>query len=1147
MACAAAATGAYALSADHYANSSVLADGHWVKVRVNESGIQQITHEQLQQWGFNDPSAVTVYGFGGVAGAPELLDETVPDDLPQQPVIYRDDRILFYGESNHRVNMVYFSSKASTVPACPDIERNHAADAGFYLITDSQPKQQFEAFPYSNKSSLAIKRSHWEISYVEEEETNPVAYGQLLFGPDFSASSEPLKYSFPLDNIYYAKDSDTYTKVVLHQILVGSGSNMYYTLKYPSRNEILSKSVPLDGCNSLRMFSSNANTSDSYLGLQLPRTVTSFDLEISKRETSTFTYSAVDRIVFAFPQKNIFGDRSSMLICENEITAGQVFEFQQTTDGLVAWNVDKPYNVRPYTMNFINADKLTRITIADDYKISDKTDAAMRVILFDPSKNHNAVEYAGEVNNQNIHSYDVPDMIILSADAFVDQAERLAQIHRDMLGHDVLVLKQGEIFNEYSSGTPSLWGIRKAVKSFYDRNPDKLKHLLLFGASHYDNRGILTTMAATFKEKGALLLNYGTPFHKTMELVPTGYSCDGYFGMLCDTPPADNEFIFSTQNINVGRLPVSDDAEAAKAVDKVYQYLSYNPATDIYQRVLLTADFGDKNSHLISAEKTAESFLSNNPGFTVIKGYSGIYYHKNGLATDAQNAIMQALNRGVLYFNYTGHGKTDAIGYDRILQIADAHTMSNSYFPFGTIASCETYMFDNMSASLTQELVMQSNGGMIGLVAACREVYQTHNESLSESLADVFSKAAPGTTTGDILRMSRNQILDKSYTSNPGLIINNASYNLCGDPAIPLYFANHTSVIESVNGEDYADGDTTYAITPLVTNTISGYIDNPDAPGTPLESFNGTVIFSLYESPTTGKTVSFKSSDYTTQEVDLDEDLLIEVNAKVENGRFTVSFIPPMPTRTGDYNRATVTAVVPDNSMVATTYTKALKIDISDVPDIPDDTTAPVINEMYLDFPSFASGDVTAQNFTLYATLTEEESGINTSTGTIGNTTRIVIDNTMSYPVSGTLLNNNNDGTYSIVYPFTSFADGKHTLTLHTADNAGNTASRTIDFIINNNSANPSLAVEEQPARIQATFTMEHSFNGTPAGRIIIEDAEGNTVYTRDNVSFPFEWDLTDKNGNLVDDGVYRAYTICKGGTLYGATPKIDIVVIQKP
>ncbi|MDE6042741.1 MAG: hypothetical protein K2G07_04240, partial [Muribaculaceae bacterium] len=49
-------------STDAAAADSRLAQGKWVKVKVDTEGIQQITHEQLRSWGFKKPEYVTVYG-----------------------------------------------------------------------------------------------------------------------------------------------------------------------------------------------------------------------------------------------------------------------------------------------------------------------------------------------------------------------------------------------------------------------------------------------------------------------------------------------------------------------------------------------------------------------------------------------------------------------------------------------------------------------------------------------------------------------------------------------------------------------------------------------------------------------------------------------------------------------------------------------------------------------------------------------------------------------------------------------------------------------------------------------------------------------------------------------------------------------------
>lgn len=1135
---------ASAVNADYYSGSSLLANGRWVKIKVSESGIQQITHEQLRQWGFDDPSAVTVFGYGGVAGVTEVMDATMPDDLPQQLVEYRPDRLLFYGESNCRVNAVYTATKTYGQPISPDVERNNVADAGYYFITDSQPVLTKKEIPYIYNNMITPRRYHWEISYYEEEDNNPMRFSQLYFGPDFSQSGEPLTFSFPVENLYRENTASNYVNTAFLNILVGSGTAPNFQVTYPHRNDKVTVDMRFDSSTSHNVVSTNANTTNASLVPQLLPTATSFDVTINLAPNAKCTYAAVERLVFAYPQKNDIGDRNAMLLCDNDISAGQSIEIGDTDYNLLVWNVDNAYNVRPYDIRFSSSQRTYTFTNDKTYKISGYGDRGLRIIAFNPTKDQLPVEYAGEVTNQNLHALDVPDFVILTADAFVAQAERLAQIHREELGQDVIVLRQGEIFNEFSSGTPSLWGIRRAMKMFYDRNPDKFKHLLLFGASSYDNRG-LTTSAAAFRDRGALLLNYGTPYYQTMGKVTTAYSCDGYFGMLSDTPPED-ELIHSIQHINVGRLPVSDEMQARSAVDKVNEYLTYSPTSDIYQRVLLVADYGDGLSHMTSAEKTATSFLNNYPGMTLVKAYSSLYPANGRQAQNVSNVIQESLKRGVLYFNYTGHGKSDALGMQILYDLPAVHTTGYNYYPFAMIASCDTYEFDRMSQSIAQEMVFQSKGGMIGVVGACREVYQSRNEVLSETMADVFSKSKPGTMTGDILRKARNEMLIDKWPSEKGLMINTACYNLCGDPALPLFLSSNDIVIESVNSQSYVKEDGAHTVNPLATNTISGYVADDDDTGTVASDFNGNVILTLYESPTQRKVVNKAANGEPDQAVDTDENLIIEVTGKVVDGRFDISFIPPMPMRKGAYNRATITAVLPDNSKVATTYTTSLRIDTDDMPGTPADTSAPEITSLYIDSPSFVSGDVTAQDFVAYATVVEAESGIYGSSGTVGPNCRFVLDESKTYPVVGTQFTNDGAGTYNIVYNFSSLSDGHHTLTLYISDNAGNSATKSVDFFINNNAANPSLTVAETPARVQATIDMLHNFNGAPTGKLIVEDEQGNTVFTRANVSFPFEWDLTDGNGNLVADGVYRAYAICRGGTLYGSTPKVDIVVVQK-
>lgn len=1151
-----ATVSATAVSPDYYASSSVLSSGRWVKIRINESGMQQITHEQLREWGFDDPSAVTVYGFGGVTGISELMDETMPDDLPQQPVVYADDKIVFYGESCWRPNMVYFTGMNNLVPTYPDVERNNAATAGYYFITDSKPVLTPTAIPYKANTSLGNLTQHWDISVSEEELNNPTRYGQLFFGRDLSVNKDSVSYSVPLADLA-AGSSDQYARGVFHYILVSGGSTkteMY--VEYPNDKSTTTFTFSADAINAngTKEFNTNSDYSDSYKYLKLNKDATSADFKITLNQSRNYTLAYVDRLVFAYPRLNNMAGRASMLMCETSINQGRVIEVNNVNAGIQVWNVDDAHNVRPYEARFSNGNTRLTFTAPADYSIAKKGDKAHRAIVFDPAKEQNAVEYVGEVTNQDLHASKVPEFIIITPVPFADQAERLAQIHRDLLGQDVMVVNQEQIFNEFSSGTPSLWGIRKAMKMFYDRDPKKFKHLLLFGPGSYDNRGI-TVASKTLLDQDILLLNYGAPTHKLMSSHTTGYSCDGYFGMLCDTPPADKDFIYTEQNINVGRIPVSNEEEAIKAVDKVYQYLTYIPSSDVYQRVLLMADYGNSLQHMDSAEKAANSFLSGNPGLTLLKSYTGLYPLPDAKYNTPKDFIGQTLKQGVMYVNYTGHGKSDYLGMQNQYAISDVHANEYSYFPFAMLATCSAYTFDRLNQNITQEMVLQNNGGMIGVISSCREVYLPLNTILSEAMADIYVNSPRGTTTGDILRLSRNDILNDKLKLDSRLVNNTAAYNLCGDPAIPLYIPDLNIVLETVNGKAYTEVNGSHNVTPLADNSISGFVEDPSNPGSPMTSFNGKVILSMYESPEERDLITLDSSDKTQlnkpdrekKTITCDEDLLTEAMTEVVDGRFTIDFTPRMPMRRSvGYNRITLSAVVDDNSHIAKTYSNSLVCDPESAGDNVEDTKAPVITEMYINTPEFTSGDVTSQSFTAYATVEEAGSGILT-TSNIGGTCRFTLDGAMAYLVKGSQLSNNGDGTYNVAYSFSSLADGRHTLTLYVSDNVGNSTTRSIDFIVNNDAANPKLLVAESPARIQATFTLSNNFNGTPAGRIVIEDKSGNTVYSREDVSFPFEWDLTDGNGNLVEDGVYSAYAICKGGTLYGATPKVDIIVLQQP
>lgn len=63
-----------------YANQSVLAQGNWVKIQVEQNGIYCLTYEEIANAGLN-PQEVRIYGYGG-AMLKENFTQPKVDDLP---------------------------------------------------------------------------------------------------------------------------------------------------------------------------------------------------------------------------------------------------------------------------------------------------------------------------------------------------------------------------------------------------------------------------------------------------------------------------------------------------------------------------------------------------------------------------------------------------------------------------------------------------------------------------------------------------------------------------------------------------------------------------------------------------------------------------------------------------------------------------------------------------------------------------------------------------------------------------------------------------------------------------------------------------------------------------------------------------------
>ena len=112
-----------------YAEHSVLREGAWAKVRVDKSGIFQLTGSLVSSCGFSDIKKVKVYGYGGALQPERLTGDylTATDDLKEVPTCTVGDKRFFYA-----TGPVTWESASATSRI-----RNSYSDYGYYFLTEN--------------------------------------------------------------------------------------------------------------------------------------------------------------------------------------------------------------------------------------------------------------------------------------------------------------------------------------------------------------------------------------------------------------------------------------------------------------------------------------------------------------------------------------------------------------------------------------------------------------------------------------------------------------------------------------------------------------------------------------------------------------------------------------------------------------------------------------------------------------------------------------------------------------------------------------------------------------------------------------------------------------------------------------------------
>lgn len=991
-----------------YAERSVLADGHWVKIRVSESGVCRMSFSELRSAGL-EPSQVRVFGYGGAQKEQDFSKPNI-DDLPQVPVYVGEDYILFYVQGP--ISWTYNGSRFAHT-------RNTYSDFGYYLLSDDAGDMLLfpEAEAVSGSPTDVTYYSYYQVQDEDSvnliDRTGVSGGGRTFYGEQFAAGqTRTFTFSTPYAN---GDNSSVYIDMAAN---AATTSTVKAKLNNTSSKSIYISSIP-----------------DHYtFGVAGTISMNGASEEQNQRVTMQFVNSNASALAWlnyieiTTPSELVMtGSYMGIRSLVNRNTTNPVrFLLRNTTASTQIWDVTDLAAIQRMPTTMVD-DQLAWVgTQADGVHeyIAVNTDGTKFV----------QAEVVGEVKNQNLHALSNIDYIIICPEGYEDVSEDLAKAHEAKQAITYAIVTDQQVYNEFSSGTPDATAYRWLMKMLYDRAKNGIgqqpRWLLLMGHGTFDNRKLLRNSGTS------LLLTYQSK-NSVNEI--KAYTTDDYFAYL-----DDNEGAIDTQgrmDIGVGRLPVESLDEARTTVDKLIQYIRNEQTGKWKNQLVYLADDGENGTHTETAEKSAELVRIKNPDFIVHKIFLDAYPQEVNASGEsyplAKNRVLNLLKNGVLFFNYSGHGGYNAITNESILNLKDIAGMTNKNQAFWLFATCNFAQCDAGKRSAAETAVLNPKGGAIGILAATRTVYASQNTNLNRSVCDTLFGHSDvfhyDMTLGEAISIGKNLL---------GSDENKLAYVLLGDPCMRLNYPTDYHV------ETLTEMDTLNA---LSVQHVEGRIIDEDL--NIVSDFNGKVDITIYDKMQSIPTRDNDNAGGDPRVIAYNDypNTIFSGATDVKDGLFNYTFMVPKDIRYNfDNGRIVYYAVTADSLETAEAVGHFEQFIIGGTGStVAIDTIGPEL-EIYLNSPAFRNGDKTYATPRFFANL-YDKNGINTAGAGIGHDLMLIIDDDpkMIYSLNEYFTAANNSyQAGQVSYLMEELANGPHSLTFRAWDLLNNSTTKSLNFIV---------------------------------------------------------------------------------------------------
>ena len=1079
--------------------ATILSKGQWSKFSVKADGVYKIDYNLLKKSGIDpdkiDPQKIKLYASGNgmlpqANSAPrkgELTELSISISGESDGRFDKSDFILFFGQGPD----VYRYNPAKRMFNYT----NHLyTDKNFYFITVEGSAGKRMGTVESASPGFPVINEFDDFAFHETDKFNELKSGREWFGEQFDAITEQtIKFEIP--GILPDSEIKVASNVMAKSF---AGSSFKLFLNGVSLGEQFIDKIPnttygLKGRHAIDTFKINSTVSSAST-----RPTQELKFQYIKSASGP-SIGFIDHFEISFKRKLALYESQTIFSSVKSLSnTSSTFEIESFISTASIWEVTDPFNVANI-----------KFTITESKAVfSSPTQNLKSFIAFDKGKIE-APDFESSIINQNLRTVFPADLIIITHQDFKEAALRLANHRINFNKISVRVVTPEEVYNEFSGGKQDITAIRDFARSAYLQSG--LKNLLLFGRCSYDYKNRITKNT-----------NYVPTYESINSLSPLEtYSSDDYFtffenneGEWRESPSQNN-----TMEIGVGRLSVKTIQEATDVVDKLIEYdLGKNALGKWRKEILFVADDGDFNTHQNQADQLAIQIEKNHPQFNTKKVYLDSYTQisrpSGQISPEASEALKQALKKGVLITNFTGHGSEQVWLQERILDETFISNWKNyASYPLLVTATCEFGRHDNPGQISSGELTqIKKNGGSIGLVTTSRPVNSSTNFTLNKAFYESFFQKVNGQhkDLGTIFRDTKN----KSMSG-----VANRNFSLLGDPSMMLAIPEEQVIISKINTANNSD-----TLKALSTVLIKGEVQTNGVKNT---NFNGTLIASLFDKETALQT---KGDENPVFNYSVWNNALFRGEARVTDGNFQMEFLLPknIAYQIGT-GKLSLYAQDRANKRDASGGTMSFKIGESEKTVIAE-TTPPTI-KLFLGDTTFIAGGVISNTSQLVAQLSDD-SGINISSYGIGNTMMATLDDNAIYEVNEYFTaSKDNFKKGTLLFPLEELEIGKHTITLKVWDNFNNPAIASIDFVVSESTGIEVQELSNYPNPFSESTIIQfiHSRPGEDLEvSLAIFNLTGQVVQTM-NFSIPesqyqvalTEWDGSDVRGTKLNNGIY--------------------------